>query len=244
MIVIFEPSKVCHLKIFLLIRFICGYHISVVSATLQILSKAYRIMLLLLIISITMINHEKIGLAICTYIIEYVAYFFISWRTQDEYIFRLYQRISIIDTLPCAPDMYKKLPKFFVGIILFNIWTRFCNIVIICKQEDDCFSFYFIHYAIVCILRDFGPLSIIMIFSIIYLRVNVVRKTIETKGIKHINFQKYSVKNYIEMYVTLVDSLNNISLPLNFSVLTLNLYIFFLRLKAHHYECIFLCFRF
>lgn len=44
----------------------------------------------------------------------------------------------------------------------------------------------------------------------------------ETKGVNFINLQIYSARRYIEMYESLVDSVNNIGFPLKFTVFVLN----------------------
>lgn len=214
-----QKQQMCNLKFLLLIRFICGYHVKLVSPTLRYLSYVYRTILIIVIISLNIIHYERNDLWVLSYFVEYIIYIMISWRTRDEYISRFYQRIWIIDTLPSAADMYKKLSIFLVGILLFNIWVRICYSAIACYQNDNCFSLHCNYSAMIYLLRDVGPVSITMIFSLVYLRLSVVRRTIETKGVNHINVQKYSAKNYIEMYVTLVDSMNDIAPPLKLMVL-------------------------
>lgn len=214
----FQHSQVCDLKTLLLIRFIFGYHINVLSPRLRFLSKAYRIILIIFVSSTVFDNKLFEGYSPGSYFFEYIIYFIISWRTNETYVYQFYRCIPIIDTLPCASNLYKKLSKFLIFTLISTVCIRLINIFNTSIAFNVPASFDAFMYLIICTMRDVGPFGVILVFSIVYLRLSIVRRTIQTHEINHINFKKYSVRSYIEMYGILVDSLDDIGLPLKFMV--------------------------
>lgn len=216
---IFQHSQACDLKILLLIRFLFDYHINVFSSRLRILSKVYRVFVLICVLSSNLINKTVVfDYTHWSYLVEYVIYFIISWRTKEKCVLQFYRRLLIIDTLPCADNLYKKLSKFLLFALLTSIFYRITSIILYCIYMNIPVSFGLCMYAIVGVMRDLGPFNAVLTFSIIYIRLNIVRRTIETKGFKHINAHKYSSRNYIKMYEILADSISNIDSSLKFMV--------------------------
>lgn len=160
-----------------------------------------------------------------SYLVEYVIYFTISWRTKEKCVLQFCRRLLIIDTLPCAKNLYKKLSKFLTFALLTIICYRITCTIIYCIYMNNPMSFGLCLYVIVGAMRDVGPFSAVSIFSIIYIRLIIVRRTIETKGFNHINVHKYSSRNYIQMYEILADSISNIDSSVKFTKHDCKLYI-------------------
>lgn len=202
-------TKVCNIQLILYIRLIFGFNFKQPSPKMRIISRLYVIVIVCFALScfyykiLTMYNFTKTN-----FLMDYLTnaiYYFIS---EDEHLLHFFETIPVLDTLPYAKELYKKLQKYLISTQILIIVARilmmgtFCLIVPEYSRHVDQAE----HYIVTTLLlaTDLRHTSLILIYSLLYVRVKIFKNAIENNGFGD---QRYAARKFIQMYEAILDAL-------------------------------------
>lgn len=208
----FGPKKsVCNLNPILLTRLIFGYYSKLSSPKLRILSKIYVVIIVTSLITLFVTQTKKISWIPKFFTLaEYLIYVTHSFVTEEGHVLNVYKSINIIDTLPGAKKMFRKLETFLITVVYLLVVVRILIVIMFCYNLFDlCFvwePFGVFCANIIMTALDFRHLNLILIFSLLFVRVRIFKKSFEC-GFDNCSMQRFAVRKFIMMYEALVDSL-------------------------------------
>ncbi|PZC72376.1 hypothetical protein B5X24_HaOG200884 [Helicoverpa armigera] len=219
-----DDTLVCDIKNVLFIRFALGFlqNFNGTSKT-RWLSYLYTICFLLLFAVLSLFPNEVIYVSYrILALIEYFFLFMISFLSKEEYIYESYKLIYGLDTIPGAKLIFQNLEYclkvyFFVSVFTGSFFTG----ISICFRIQEACSITNSFAVILTILdrtaRDIGAYSLIMFIGLLYSRVKLLRNYLDTKS-ANTAWDRYSVKQYINMYESLTNTIDDSAVPVKVTV--------------------------
>lgn len=154
-------------------------------------------------------------------VLDYTMFVLIAFYTKDEYIYKFYRFMYGVDNLPGAKKMFNRMYFFLKCYMAYIFCIRLVLVFLFCFNDYTwCFVNYPFAYsvnAINWITTDLGRFPIILVFSLFYCRTKFIRMTVDIESKAAIR-DKYYVKKYINMYESLVNSLDIINKPIKVMV--------------------------
>lgn len=203
-------------------RFVCfffGYHYGPKLVKWRVV---HSLVLVILISScIYLIEPHALTIGVC---VEYILYIIISMLLRDRHLNQFYQPIPAIDSLPHAKVIYSKIRKH--QIVAFCVWTAYRSVstAIVISQSIVTVEFWSkanfgrILMSFAYLGVDVNQMSTVLIFYLLYMRVIVIRRTIQSNGFDQNPIMAFSPQKYIQMYDLLLDSLHKNELILKVMV--------------------------
>ncbi|PZC72385.1 hypothetical protein B5X24_HaOG200893 [Helicoverpa armigera] len=152
--------------------------------------------------------------------IEYCICFFVAFFTKEEYIYFFYKRQSSIDNLPGAEKLFSRLNLILRAFVVYCFLTKIVVIIILRVFAPEIFQLG-LYLDIVMGLSqsmscDMGRFTIILMVGLMYCRMKIIKDNMDMIGSDLRN--RFVARNFIQMYQSLVCSLQRIDVPLKVSV--------------------------
>ncbi|PZC72380.1 hypothetical protein B5X24_HaOG200888 [Helicoverpa armigera] len=218
-----DDTLVCDIKIVLFIRFAFGFLQNFNgSSKIRRLSYIYSIFFLLLLTALLLAHNELVALSYrIMALIEYLILFMISFLTKEEYIHQYYKLIHGLDTYPGAKKIFQNLENFLkVSFVLGLTNNLLCASFICFRYPKTCSiatPFFFVPIILHRLACDVGGYTLIMFISLLYSRVKLLRTYFDTKP-ANTAWDRYSVKQYINMYESLTNTIDISAVPVKVTV--------------------------
>lgn len=217
---------VCNIKPIMALGFILG-----VNQFPKQISKFITLLIGLANLTLMYIFAKTHGAYVYGACFTYVIHVLISIQTGDAYIYHYFKYYNGIDHLSGANKIFKRLDIFFKAFTIFIILVKVIAVCLHCQgiphrcYNDGWLTIFLTESFWLAI--EICKLPFVLIFSLLYCRVKVIRQYLETEVEKALN--SFNVKEYINKYEILVHTLEVVKYPIQFMVRS-NWYVTYLKI--------------
>lgn len=146
--------------------------------------------------------------------IEYLIYVIMSIQTKDRHIQIFNKFLHGIDNLPDASKMYKQMNILLIFLMAAIISSDLYFYIAFCYELPQvCWiqePVGVLTIDVIWLICDICRLDFVFIFVLLYCRVKLLKKSLETE----LDVVPSSVNIYVKKYTTLVNSLKHVDNPL------------------------------
>ncbi|PZC72382.1 hypothetical protein B5X24_HaOG200890 [Helicoverpa armigera] len=216
-------SLVCNIKYVIWLRFAFGYLPNFHgSPKMRAFSYFYTIFLFISFTTIVIAPFYKFPWFFRVLaLLEYTTHFLLAFVTKDDYLYQSFRFIYGIDTNANVRKLYRNLEVFFKFIILYFLANKILVVMMLCyRLPSICLFSNTLDFSVNIIIRlacDMGRFTVILSIGLLYVRSKILKMNFLTQSPNTI-CGRHSVRNFINMYESLINTFDKIKTPTNITV--------------------------